>query len=165
MGKLKAAKKKPAKGQAVKLKIDSDDIVKGCRQQEDRAFGFFLEGTNDEGMGGLSAMLAVESLVQQEARILSLEMPEGGYFGKEQLPEEIRRYAKMRQEAKEALGKDFEKFYEEGRQSHNDCARTNLDQSDGHMYDYVLPKFNDDGSHEPPGPRDIPWSVKESKEV
>ena len=165
MSKSKNAKKNPAKGQATKFEMDPDEFVKICNERDDGVFSSFLEGTKPgaevSGLEGLGAMLAVESLVQQEARILQLEMPGGGDFGKKQLPEEIRRYVKMRQEAKKVLGEDFEKFYEEGRRSHNDCARVSLDGSDGHVYDYVLPKFNDDGSHEPPGPRDIPWNVKE----
>lgn len=166
VSKPKNAKKNPAKGQATKFEMDPDEFVKICNERDDGVFSSFLEGTKpgaEVSVRGFSAMLAVESLIQQEVRILQLEMPDGGYFGKEQLPEEIRRYVKMRQEAKEALGPQFKEFYEMGRKGHNDCARKGLDGSDGSAYYFVLPKFNDDGSHEPPGPRDIPWNVKESK--
>ena len=34
----------------------------------------------------------------------------------------------------------------------------NLDNSKGALFSWVLPKFHDDGTHEPWGPRDYPWA-------
>lgn len=55
--------------------------------------------------------------------------------------------------------------YEQAKQGHNECARENLDNSDGFMYDFVLPVFHLDGIHEPWGERDVPWVRPEPDDV
>ena len=54
-------------------------------------------------------------------------------------------------------GNNFEKLYEEARATQNHCARANLGSS-GILHDYVLPKFNADGTHEPWREKDVPWN-------
>lgn len=66
-------------------------------------------------------------------------------------------YRKALASARKTLGKDFDALYEAVRLEHNENARFNLDQSKGMMNAYVVPKFNDDGTHDPLGPRDFPW--------
>lgn len=67
-------------------------------------------------------------------------------------------YRKALVSARKTLGPSFDAIYEACRVENNECARLNLDQSNGTMYCYVVPKFNDDGTHESPGPRDFPWN-------
>lgn len=43
------------------------------------------------------------------------------------------------------------------KESHNSCARSNLDNSNGFLACYVLPQFKVDGTHEPWGDKDVPW--------
>lgn len=35
--------------------------------------------------------------------------------------------------------------------------------SQGRFYTRVVPSFNDDGTHEPLGPRDFPWGLENSR--
>ena len=56
--------------------------------------------------------------------------------------------------------KRFQQYYQESLESHNSCERNNLDNSKGTFYCYVLPKFNEDGTHEPWGEKDVPWGNK-----
>lgn len=108
-----------------------------------------------------STQMAFTSLVQQEESIIRMEwneqQGEKDVFRTHQ--QEIDRYVEMRRKLKDACDEPavFDAWYEQARESHNSCARTNLDNTEGTLYSYVLPKFNDDGTHEPWGPRDVPW--------
>jgi len=62
----------------------------------------------------------------------------------------------MRAKAEEALDENFAEWYKASKKSHNDCARANLGDS-GVLFAFVLPEFHADGTHEPLGPRDVPW--------
>ena len=64
-------------------------------------------------------------------------------------------YIKCRAEAKKVYGDKFQSIYEQSRESHNSCARTNVKNG---LYDYVLPIFYDDGTHEPWTKNDVPNS-------
>jgi hypothetical protein len=66
-------------------------------------------------------------------------------------------YTRTLTEARKTLGAAFNRLYETQRREHNEAARMNLNSSNGMLYCYVVPKFNDDGTHEPLGPRDFPW--------
>jgi hypothetical protein len=68
-------------------------------------------------------------------------------------------YVKALLNAKNTLGTDFDRLYEMVRQENNENSRVCLEQSNGMMYYYVVPKFNDDGTHDPLGPRDFPWAT------
>jgi len=52
---------------------------------------------------------------------------------------------------------NFPEEYAIARAEHNECARANLDNSNGFLASYVLPVFHPDGTHEPWGPKDVPW--------
>jgi hypothetical protein len=172
----KKPKKKAPKGLPVVLNIDPKTIVEACRQNEDSMFNGMLEIMgNDETnslLGGMmkdkinvvspdgkevsfAAVMALQSLIMQEEKILRLEPKH------EELQAERERYVGMRKVLKEKLGKDFDSFYGPVAQGHNDCARMNLDNSKGMIYCYVLPRFNDDGSHGPVGDKDYPWAMME----
>lgn len=105
---------------------------------------------------GFSVMMAAHSLIKIEERIIKAEWEsiKGQKDRFTNLNEERVEYAEMRQ-ALESLGKFA--AYEEAKKSHNECARSNLDDSNGLLFCYVLPIFNPDGSHEPWGERDVPW--------
>jgi len=66
-------------------------------------------------------------------------------------------YVKALTAARKTLGADFDLLYEKARLEGNECTRLNLDSHNGILYCYVVPKFYDDGTHEPLGPRDFPW--------
>jgi len=68
-------------------------------------------------------------------------------------------YQKAVASARKSLGADFDRLYEECRVENNKSARLCLDRSKGKMYYHVVPKFNDDGTHDPLGPRDWPWNT------
>ena len=68
-------------------------------------------------------------------------------------------YRKALASARKSLGANFDRLYEESRVENNKSARLCLDQSKGKMYYYVVPKFNDDGTHDPLGPKDFPWGT------
>ena len=156
----KTASKKTLKNKAKPsvLNITPRAFVDECNKRDDGFVGGMLEGINLGGeMGGLAAMLGIESLIQQEERILMLEPDH------EELPNEIQRYVEMRKKIKAALGQKFEEIYQQARKTHNECACANLISSKGTIYSYVLPKFNDDGSHEPLGSRDFPWNQKKER--
>src|SRR3989304_1917010 len=139
----KTASKKTLKNKAKPsvLNITPRAFVDECNKRDDGFGGGMLEGINLGGeMGGLAAMLGIESLIQQEERILMLEPDH------EELPNEIQRYVEMRKKIKAALGQKFEEIYQQARKTHNECACANLISSKGTIYSYVLPKFNDDGS-------------------
>lgn len=68
-----------------------------------------------------------------------------------------RQYVKALTAARKTLGADFDRLYEQARLEGNAGARSNLDSYNGMLYNYVVPKFYDDGTHEPLGPRDFPW--------
>jgi len=67
-------------------------------------------------------------------------------------------YTKALAAARNALKGDFDANYAECLKTHNECARANLDTSKGCSYTYVVPAFNDDGTHAPLGPKDFPWA-------
>lgn len=56
-------------------------------------------------------------------------------------------------------GKVLEHLPACGPAEHNECARANLDATQGKCYTCVLPDFNADGTHGPVGPQDVPWGI------
>ena len=55
------------------------------------------------------------------------------------------RYAELRGVTEERLKNSFLKVYESHKKSHNEYSRTNLDNSNGFLACYVIPKFNKEG--------------------
>ena len=71
------------------------------------------------------------------------------------------RYVNIRQAARDVLGDQLDDLLRQARGNSNECARTNLDNSKGSLYCYVIPEFHDDGTHDPWGERDVPWNTKD----
>ena len=69
-------------------------------------------------------------------------------------------YTKALTEARRVLGSLFDSHYRDCLADHNKCARETLDRSNGTLHSYVIPRFNDDGTHDPLGPSDFPWGAK-----
>jgi len=115
------------------------------------------------GMGNFMGMMAFTMLVSEEENIIRDEVHKaqtGNDSYLSDLPEARKRYAEMRQQLKDQFGEQFEAQYQAARKDHNGCARANLDNSDGHLFCYVVPEFHEDGTHEPWGERDIPWNAR-----
>lgn len=97
-------------------------------------------------------------LIEHEENIIRAEW--GLSIGRpdpyDNLDEERAEYVAQRAKLK-ALVTNFDEWYESSRQTHNDCARANLGDH-GTLFAFVLPKFNEDGTHEPWGTRDVPWA-------
>lgn len=108
-----------------------------------------------------SAMMAFQSLIRLEEDIVREEWERsmGDDDGLTDLEEERKKYADMRSRLKSKV-ENFEEALAQARASHNECERANLDNSKGHLFCFVLPKFNDDGTHDPVGERDVPWAQK-----
>jgi hypothetical protein len=141
------------------------NIVATNKKRQRETFDAFLEGSQDPlvagvTIGGLSlpqtmvtqGLLEVEVEIIREEHNLSIGQKPDRYTD---LVEERKNYAEMRAKLE---AKGFHDAYEQAKVTHNECARHNLDSSNGRMYNYVLPKFNPDGTHEPWGPRDVPWN-------
>ena len=105
---------------------------------------------------GLAAGVAIQGLLDIEEGIIRMET-RNGEDPYETLDELKERYRSLRSSLEGTFKDDFLKVYQSCRKTHNGCARTNLDNSNGFLACYVLPEFHSDGSHEPYGPRDVPW--------
>lgn len=180
-------KKKPAVNQLRGVEVSTDlistthgvtketavdvwqQVVDQNLANQEGMFDAMLEGaTQDDSpygddQRGFFAQMAFHSLVRQEESIIRMEWNEerGRKDEFTTLDRERERLVEMR---KRALAKceskdQFEKLMAQARAGHNECARANLDNSDGRLFSYVLPKFNDDGTHEPVGERDVPWNA------
>jgi hypothetical protein len=113
-----------------------------------------------DNITGIGVQLGVHILIELEEMIVREEWKES--IGKPDFyankKEHMEKYIFLRKMAKEKLGSSFKTTYDASKNMHNKCARNNLDNSEGRFYCYVLPKFNDDGIHEPWGPKDVPWN-------
>lgn len=112
-------------------------------------------------------MMAFHQLTEQEELIVRGEWHRSIGEDDDAIPFEPEKerllYVEMRAKLKAAVGEKFDEVYANAQAEHNECERANLDNSNGTLYCYVLPKFNDDGTHEPWGPRDVPWGHKPRK--
>jgi hypothetical protein len=137
-----------------------DDIVAQNKAREDDITKAFMEGAAEMPF---FAQMAAYEVVHQEANIIRLEwnLAQGVHPPYDDLDAEIARYVERRRKVKETLGDKFEALYQQSRESHNSCARTNLDNSNRYLYYYVLPVFHEDGTHEPWGENDIPLTKEE----
>lgn len=115
-----------------------------------------LVGMVQMGLPFGERMLA-HAVVKAAEHVLRLEHGRGGVV----TPDVARakgQYTKALTAARNALKGDFDALYAECVKTHNECARSNLDNSKGRSYTYVVPAFNDDGTHAPLGPKDFPWA-------
>lgn len=123
-----------------------------------------LEQAVDEGAApfviGASIQMAVQFLIMKEESIIRTKW--NAQVGRDEkyddLDRDIREYAGMRPKAEEVLGEHFAIQYDKQKKTHNECARHNLGDH-GQLFSFVLPTFNTDGTHEPWGPRDVPWGA------
>jgi len=112
---------------------------------------------------GFAARMAFSLLIDQEETIIRTEWEKGR--GEDWLETSLENergiYVGMRAKLKASVA-NFDEFYQSVRESHNECARKNLGDH-GLLFCFVLPKFNEDGTHEPWGERDVPWGNKPKK--
>jgi hypothetical protein len=140
-------------------------VVKQNQQRWRDMFDAMLEaaGEGDADETVFAVMMALQALIETEESILRDEHAE--LQGTPNLRHDVTagrlECTRKRKALKEKLGDAFEQHYEQARAGHNECARANLDNSDGRLFCYVLPKFNDDGTHEPWGERDVPWNANQ----
>jgi hypothetical protein len=122
---------------------------------------FAIDENEPENMRGFAAMTMMGTLMLQEETIIRAE--HNAQRGKPDeytdLPKERERYARYRAELEKI--DNWRERYDESKKSHNECARFNLDNSNGHSYSFVLPEFNSDGSHDAWGDKDVPWGNEE----
>jgi hypothetical protein len=141
-------------------------IVDQNKRQQKEMHDACVEGAINgvEGMPaeaqGFMAQMAFTGLIQKEASIIRSEWSQHRDINDPyaDLDRDVREYVEMRASLEESFGDQFATWYDRARASHNKCARANLDNSNGLLFSYVLPEFNADGTHEPWGPRDVPWS-------
>ena len=115
-----------------------------------------------ETFDGFCASMAFHHLIELEENIIRDEhhkMMKGKFDDLSTHDEDLKEHEEVWNTLKEQFGEKFAIFYNEAFQTHNECERHNLDSSNGHLYCYVLPKFNPDGSHDPWGERDVPWAA------
>lgn len=124
---------------------------------EDAMAGFLVQSALMDPTGMVGLMLA-HSVVRAAVQVLRLEIPIGGNSDAD-IDRARTQYTKALAAAKRTLGDKFPTLYAEALRGHNECARANLDNFNGGTYTYVIPAFNDDGTHAPLGPRDYPWNV------
>jgi len=112
-----------------------------------------------------TASMAIHALIEQEETIIRGEWNKSIGEDDSVIPFEPEKeralYVEMRNKVR--VIENWEQWYDEQKKTHNECERANLDNSNGHLYCWVLPKFNDDGTHEPWGERDVPWGHKPKK--
>ena len=133
------------------------NIVEQNKRKAKAMFDVSLSRLKDPDPTGFSPMIAVQSLLEVEEEIIQAEhkLSLGQKDLYTDLEEERVRYVEMRKAIED---KGLHEAYESGKQTHNSCARSNLDNSNGFLFCFVLPKFNLDGTHEPWGERDVPWA-------
>ena len=144
------------------------DIVAQNKQNSFEMSAGIAESINS-GMGalfgdmvGLMAGVAMTGLMEIEKEIIRGEWePEQKYHD----PDESKdRYVKLRATLKQQFGEQFDSIYAQTKDSHNSCARANLDNSKRYTFSFVLPEFHDDGTHEAWGENDVPLRHGEREE-
>ena len=139
-----------------------DTVEMTLRQNEQRskevADAWATMATDPQFSGqDLLKCMAVHDLIETEEDIIREEwnISRGKPNPYEDIKRATARYVTRRAELKKLPF--FDKAYEDSKKSHNESARINLDNSKGRLYSYFLPRFNDDGSHDPWGDKDVPW--------
>ena len=145
------------------------DIIKQLSEERDDAIfdgmSQLLGCSNQAGgmtLGDFAASMMIMQLLHEEKLLISFEWREQeGLKLAFSVDEQRSRYVEIRKKAREALGDKFDELYESHKQEENEIARRGLDDNDGRLYYFVLPKMNNDGTHEPWGERDVPWNPRE----
>lgn len=136
-------------------------VVDQNLRRELEAFEGMLEFAQQAG-GLAHDFYLIHYLLERETSIIRTkwETQRGVEDPYADLERSMRDYVYARKKLKDAFPDTFEALYLEKKRSRNEIARHSLDHSEGVLYNYVLPTFHDDGSHEPWGPRDVPWGVQ-----
>jgi len=138
-------------------------IAQNRARMREQAFEL-LDAVSESQYQGDSLMcgVALQQLIYLEKEMVTNEWHRSiGHTGDQfkRTDEELRaEYSETRQAFREKMP-NFSAEYEKARVEHNECARANLDNSKGVLFNYVLPVFHPDGTHEPWGPRDVPWGA------
>jgi hypothetical protein len=131
-------------------------IVTENKARADEMVRVYLDPTSElddfQRAVGCQLLLEVEQEIIHEEHNLSLGKTPDPYTN---LEEERVRYVGLRSLIE---GTHLFRIYDEVKRSSNECARFNLDSSDGWIFNYVIPTFYPDGSHDPWGPKDVPWN-------
>lgn len=122
-------------------------------------------GMDPFGMGGMGDFMrgmVAYTVVKAAEQVLRIEdgerrCPANAEIIRKDVDLVRKQYTRTLTEARKTLGADFDRLYETSVKEHNESARLCLDDSKGMAFYFVIPKFNDDGTHEPLGPRDFPW--------
>lgn len=145
----------------------TNDAVKLIRnlaqQQQDDMFAGMINmvvGINLPGMGDFASTMICQDLLEREKTVVAAKWYETcGMNTILSAEEATKRYVEARIQAEKKLGKkNLVSALDKARFEHNECARANLDSSNGMLFCYVLPNFNSDGTHGPVGPKDVPWN-------
>lgn len=104
--------------------------------------------------------MAVFSLIDLEKHIILIEHylsnnPPNEVSNQKRVNSYKQQYRELISKVKALLGEQFQTIYDTIKRINNEDARETIDSG---FYDYVLPAFNDDGSHEPWGEKDVPRS-------
>lgn len=133
-------------------------FVESTKRGGGRKAGMSLEGA----VHAMSFLMVGQFLIRREEAIIRAEWElSKGKEIYEPLADLVESYRQMRRDAADV--QDIEGILVQARTTHNHCARTNLDNSNGYIAAFVLPAFNADGTHEPWGERDVPWSWDPNK--
>lgn len=158
------AKKQPVKRRKIsdapiQININPVEFADMCEDRDSQIRNAYLANAADPFM----AEMAVYSLVELQQRIIGLEFflsynPPNEVSNLDRVEKYKKEHEQLYDRLKATMGKRFQPLYDECLKEENECARSNLDNNDGRLYSYVLPKFNRDGTHEPWGERDVPWN-------
>lgn len=161
---MRNIKKAPVKRRRVtnspiQINIDPVEFADMCEIRDRNIQQVYLSHAADPFM----AEMAVYSLVELEGRIIGLEFflttnPRNEVSNQERVEKYKKEHLELHTQLTVSLGERFEEIYQTVLAGENECSRANLDNNDGRLYSYVIPKFNPDGTHEPWGPRDVPWN-------
>lgn len=167
---MKNIKKAPVKrrritNSPIQINIDPVEFADMCENRDAQCRQMYIQHSADPFM----AEMSVYSLVEIEERIIGLEFflannPSNEVSNQDRVNKYKAEHQALYNQLAAALGERFDELYQYVLSEENECSRANLDNSDG-RHGYVIPKFYPDGSHEPWGPRDVPWNpgVKPTK--
>jgi len=161
---MKNVKKAPVKRRRVtnspiQININPVEFADMCENRDAQCRQMYIQHSDDPFM----AEMGVYTLVELESRIIGLEFflsynPANEVSNQDRVNKYKAEHQALYDQLVAALGERFEGIYQRVLQGENECSRANLDNNDGRLYSYVIPKFYPDGSHEPWGPKDVPWN-------
>ncbi len=110
----------------------------------------------------MGAAIVLHYIIEKEDGIIRAEWDQqrGVHDPYANIERHLREYREARAKCSAKFGATFAARYEAARAQHNKNARDSLGNT-GISASFVLPTFNADGTHEPWGPRDVPWGAVE----